>query len=160
MSTHMKKSIHLILWIAGLLLISSGIGDLTQSNMEPWYSSLNKSPLTPPGYVFGIAWTILYTLIAISGWALWRQDALPNQRSLKTTYIIQLALNWAWTPLFFYWHLTGPALLCLIALLFVVTLLVFQSSRRLRTVSYLLAPYLLWLAFAFYLNLYIFLFNH
>lgn len=154
-----KKYLSLFAWIAALLLIGSGIGLLTKSNIDPWYMSLNRSPLSPPNYVFGIAWSILYTMIAISGWLIWQANDFNNLAVIKRAYLVQLILNWSWTPLFFYYHLPGAALGIISALIVLITVIIALSFRYLKTAALLLSPYLLWSLFAWYLNFYIWLNN-
>ena len=160
----LKKEIHkdyinLIIWITGLILIGSFIGNSTKNNIDSWYNTLDRSSLTPPSYIFSIVWTILYTLIAISGWIIWK--AIPDKKikAIKKIYISQLILNWSWTPLFFTCQLTGLSLLCVNSIILLVAMLIFKSYKTLKTVSLLLLPYLLWLMLASYLNFYIWLYN-
>lgn len=75
---------------------------LTQANIPSWYLGLNKSNLTPPGPVFSIVWSILYALLAITGWVLWRSRNESEMRSVFYLYSLQMLMNWAWTPLFLY----------------------------------------------------------
>lgn len=152
----MKKYISLVLWILGLLLMGSLMGAVTKAELDTWYSSLQRSPLTPPDYVFGIAWTILYVLIALCGWMLWQQSA---SRKLKTVFIAQLLLNWSWTPLFFYYHQVGLALVGLLFMDLLVAVMIYLSYPRMKGVSFLSVPYLAWLLFATYLTFYIWRYN-
>ena len=101
----------LIIWIVALIAIGGVIGSLTKPEISTWYSTLNRSPVTPPNYVFPIAWTILYGIIGASGWLIWREQQLPKLTAIKTLYVAQLILNWSWTPLFFSYHLTGISLI-------------------------------------------------
>ena len=68
-----KGYIKLIIWIISLILIGSVLGNLTKSSVDTWYQALNRSPLTPPDYIFGVAWSILYAMIAVSGWLIWEE---------------------------------------------------------------------------------------
>lgn len=154
-----KKFINLFAWVGSLLLVSSILGNLTSSNVDGWYQALNRSSLTPPDYVFGIVWSILYVMIAISGWKIWRAKHFPKLNSIKALYIGQLILNWSWTPLFFIFRLTEIAFVCLLAIVILVTVLIIRSYKNLPSVSLLLTPYLLWLLLATYLNFYIWQFN-
>lgn len=149
----------LTLWILALILIGSLIGSLTQSEITTWYSTLRRSLLTPPDYAFPIVWTILYALIAISGWILWRTTLFNNLRLIKWLYITQLLLNWSWTPLFFSCHLTGLSLAVLLIMDILVSLIICLSYKKTRAVSLLMAPYLAWIILATYLNFYIWLYN-
>lgn len=150
-----KKYFHLILWIIGIELIGVAIGQLTSTELSSWYRQLAKSPLTPPGYVFGIAWTILYALIAIAGWKIWSAAQTREILLAKIFFSIQLVLNFAWSPVFFNLHqiFFGFVLILLIILFTAFTILI--CAKRYKTVSVVLLPYLYWLVFAGYLNFYI-----
>ena len=150
-----KTHLSLIIWTLGLIAIGGVIGSLTKPEISTWYSTLNRSNLTPPNYVFPIAWTILYGIIGACGWLIWRSQAFPKLSIIKTLYVAQLILNWSWTPLFFHYHLTGLSLVVLIAMDILVGALIFLSYRRMRAVSLLMIPYLSWILFASYLNFYI-----
>lgn len=155
----MSRGLSLILWVAGLLLVSKGLGMLSNAGMQPWYALLEKSPLTPPGYVFGVVWTLLYITIATAGWYLWSSPKTATLPKLKKLFAIQLVLNWAWTPLFFYFHLITVPLVCLIAIVVFTLALILSARERYPLVSFLLLPYFIWLCFATYLNAYIFFVN-
>jgi translocator protein len=154
-----KSYVSLIIWIVSLMLIGSSIGVLTKSSVDTWYMTLNRSPLTPPNYLFGIAWSILYGMIATSGWLIWRSNPFTRLNLIKILYVIQLVLNWSWTPLFFSYHLTGLALICLSLIIILVALLIIQSYKKINMAALLLVPYLLWLLFAGHLNFYIWQYN-
>ena len=98
MNTHYLR---LVIWIFTLLIISSLIGSLTNSGIESWYQTLNQSPLTPPNFIFGIVWSILYAMIATSGWLIWEAKPSSNLKVVKRLYLAQLVLNWLWSPVFF-----------------------------------------------------------
>lgn len=149
-----KNYTSLIVWVIGLIAIGMLIGNLTKGGMDVWYLSLNKSPLTPAGYVFGIAWTILYAVIGITGWLIWRSRS-AHVRSIKIVYIAQLFLNWSWTPLFFTYHLIGVSFVCITLIALLVSFIILKAYKTLPIVSLLFVPYLLWLLYATYLNFYI-----
>lgn len=111
-----KSYLSLAVWIIALILIGSSIGSFTKTEIHTWYSTLNRSPLTPINYVFPIAWTILYTIIAICGWLIWRTPIFPHLPLIKRLYVMQLIVNWSWTPLFFHYHLIGWSLGGLVAM--------------------------------------------
>lgn len=154
-----KNYISLSLWIVLLIAIGSIIGTLTKPEISTWYTTLNRSALTPPNYVFPIAWTILYTLIAICGWLIWLHPSLEQLRFVKILYVIQLILNWIWSPLFFNYHLTGTSLLVVSFIDILVGILICLTYPKIRPVSLLMIPYLLWILFASYLNFYIWWYN-
>lgn len=159
MRTKNKDYTSLIMGIAVLLLIGWTLGSITKIEVNTWYSTLNRSPLTPPNYVFPIAWTILYVMIGVCGWILWRQKPFPQLSLIKSLYVMQLILNWSWTPLFFRYHLTGSSLVCLLVMDIAVAMIICFSYPKLRFVSLLMSPYLGWILFATHLNFYIWHYN-
>ena len=159
MNAENKSHLSLIIWIVALIVIGSVIGSLTKPEISSWYSTLHRSTLTPPNYVFPVAWTILYGIIGACGWLIWRPQAFPKLSIIKTLYVTQLILNWSWTPLFFHYHLTGLSLVVLVAMDILVGILIFLAYRKMRAVSLLMIPYLSWILFATYLNFYIWQYN-
>jgi translocator protein len=155
MNVENKNYLSLIIWIVSLIAIGSVIGSLTKPQITIWYSSLNRSPLTPPNYVFPIAWTILYGMIGACGSIIWRAQSFSKLKALKTLYMIQLLLNWSWTPLFFHYHLIGASLMVLICINILVGAFIWLSYSTTRSLSLLMTPYLLWILFAGYLNFFI-----
>jgi translocator protein len=150
-----KTYFSLIIWIMALIAIGGIIGSLTKPEISTWYSTLNRSTLTPPNYVFPIAWTILYGMIGACGWLIWRPQAFSKLRVIKTLYVVQLILNWSWTPLFFHYHLAGLSLVVLLAMDILVGTIIFLTYPKIRAVSLLMLPYWLWILLATYLNFYI-----
>jgi benzodiazapine receptor len=159
MNAENKKYLSLIIWIVLLIAIGRVIGSFTKPEISTWYSALNRSTLTPPNYVFPVAWTILYGIIGVCGWLIWRASSFPKLSIIKTLYVAQLILNWSWTPLFFHYHLTGLSLVVLVAMDILVCALICIAYRRMRAVSLLMIPYLSWILFATYLNFYIWWYN-
>ena len=105
--------------------------------------------------MFGVAWTILYALIAVGGWILQYSSETPKVLLLRGLYWFQLILNWSWSFVFFTFHLTAFSFAILVVMDVSVGLLVYLAYGKLRLVSLLMLPYLLWLLFASYLNFYI-----
>ena len=154
-----KNYLSLIIWTLGLIAIGGVIGSLTKPEISTWYSTLNRSALTPPNYIFPIAWTILYGIIGACGWLIWRASSFPKLSIIKTLYLAQLILNWSWTPLFFHYHLTGFSLVVLGLMDILVVTLIWLAYQKMRAVSLLMIPYLSWILFASYLNFYIWQYN-
>lgn len=159
MNRDFKTYIYLGLWVGTLLAVGYLERIITSDNIGAWYAGLNRSPLTPPDHVFGIVWSILYVLIAISGWMIWNLQSDLVSAGLKRLFVAQLVLNWSWTPLFFAMHKVYLALLCIIILVWCVAALILRAYPKLKMVSYLLLPYLIWIVFATYLNFYIWVYN-
>jgi benzodiazapine receptor len=149
----------LAIWIILIEGISALISFAMQGELTIWYPTIQHSPLTPPGFVFALAWPLLYLMIGVAGWLFWhcRHQPFGNQRI--AFYGIQLALNWMWTPFFFNFHLIGVAFFSIIAILLFTALILCLAWRNCRLGAYLLLPYLAWLLFAGYLNGYSWLMN-
>ena len=114
-----------------------------------WYAQLEKPGFNPPGWVFGPVWTVLYVLIAIAGWRVWRRDSSGRPMRL---WWGQLALNFLWSPVFFAAHLIGPALAIVLLLLAVILGFIAAAWRQDRAAALLFVPYAAWVAFAAVLN--------
>ena len=125
------------------------IGGLASSNTadDIWYQNLNKSPLNPPGFVFGIVWPFLYLLMSISAYRTFDQT--------KNLFFIQLFFNALWSWLFFAFQLPMIALLNIWLLIYLNIKVNIRMFFEDKLSSFLYAPYVLWLLFASYLNLFI-----
>lgn len=117
-----------------------------------WYTDLEKSPLNPPAQIFAPVWLTLYTLIAIAGYRVWRAPASPERASALRFWFAQLALNTAWSPLFFGAKQPAIALVDLLALLVAQAAFVRSAKDTDRTAAWMFAPYIAWVMFAGYLN--------
>ncbi|SLN44949.1 TspO/MBR family protein [Falsiruegeria litorea R37] len=133
-----------------VLVIGGGIAIGIMTAPGEWYAALSKPWFTPPNWVFGPAWTVLYVLIALAGWRSYAADARSTQSKLWWT---QLALNFAWSPVFFALQQPGLALAVIVALLTVITLFIRVSWSSDRPSALAMFPYLAWVAFASLLNL-------
>ncbi|MDX1924735.1 MAG: TspO/MBR family protein [Rickettsiaceae bacterium] len=159
MNANNKNYISLIIWIVVLIAIGGLIGSLTKTEITTWYITLNRAPLTPPNYIFPVAWTILYGIIGACGWLIWGQSQFPKLSIIKALYVAQLILNWSWTPLFFGYHLSGLSLVVLVAMDILVCALICIAWQKMRAASLLMIPYLSWILLASYLNFYIWWYN-
>ena len=141
---------------AGAVLLNA-LGALSAAMSGPmaggdWYDALQKPALQPPGPVFGIAWTILYSLLGV---ALVRLSLAPASRARTVAlalFLLQLALNLAWSPLFFGARQILPALALLGAILLLAIAATFAARRVDGLAPWLMLPYLVWLSFALGLN--------
>lgn len=132
--------------VIGLYFTPSGASDV-------WYNALNKSALTPAGWVFGVAWGVLYLLLGIALFLV-INNARTRQNKTKAyvLFFVQMVLNALWTYVFFGVHMAGAALIVLVALL-LVSIWMMRAFRAIsRPAAYLIWPYILWLMFAMYLN--------
>lgn len=114
-----------------------------------WYAALEKPSWNPPAWIFGPAWTLLYTLMAVAAWLVWKHD---GWRLPLRLYFLQLLLNAAWTPLFFGAHQLGLALVEIMALWISILLTLMNFHRVNKPAGWLFVPYLAWVTFAAFLN--------
>jgi tryptophan-rich sensory protein len=127
-------------------------GSLTASSVGGWYQTLAKPALTPPDWVFGPVWTTLYLMMAVAAWLVWRRGGWRAQRGPLVLFFIHLAINVAWSGVFFGLQSPGGgfAVIVLLWLAIVATAAVFW--RHSRAAALLLMPYLVWVSYASYLN--------
>ncbi len=149
----------LIICLAIPLVVGGAAGLLTMNSMEA-FEALNQPPLSPPGWLFPVVWTVLYVLMGIASYLVSVSDAPQEEKARALwTYGIQLAFNFLWPIAFFNlkWYLFAFLWLVILWILILITALRFGRIRK--PAGYLLVPYLLWVAFAGYLNLGIYLLN-
>lgn len=137
------------------LIIGGTVGLLISSSID--YSYLNKPFLSPPNFVFPIAWTILYTLMGISYGILKNKSLVTNK--IKIIYYLQLFVNALWSIFFFILNWRLFAFLWILLLIVLVVIMIFEFYKKNKIAGLLQIPYLLWLLFASYLNLSIYLLN-
>jgi translocator protein len=145
---------------AGCLVVSFVPG-IVGGRFEPgaWYAALEKPDLTPPGWVFPVAWTALYAAMGVALYLYLRAPARPIPRVPLALFGLQLGLNGAWSWLFFGRQRPDLALVDIGLLWIVLALTTWAFWRRRRVAGALLVPYLLWVSFATYLNAAIFMLN-
>jgi tryptophan-rich sensory protein len=139
--------------LAGWVLLCFAAASLGALFMPgEWYAALNKPAWNPPGWIFGPVWSALYTMMAVAAWLVWRQGGFAARRGPLLVFLAQLALNAAWTPLFFGLHRPGLAFaeIMLLWLAIAWTIAAFWPVHRVA--AWLLAPYLAWVSFAAALN--------
>lgn len=129
---------------------AAAIGVLGQGADTPsFYAALDRPPWAPPAWLFGPVWTVLYAMIGVSGWLLWREGGWTPALG---AWVVQLALNAAWTPVFFGLRRFGLALVVIGILLVAILATVVLAAPRSRAAAWLLVPYGVWVAFATALN--------
>ncbi len=148
--TH-KQIIGFVAWLA-VSFTAAAVGSAASIQAGPFYTQLIRPEWAPPPGLFGPVWTILYTLMGIAAWLVWRVGGFRAARTALTLFLVQLAVNALWSWLFFGWQRGGLAFADIILLwaLIVATLVSFWRIRPLA--SALLIPYLLWVSFASALN--------
>lgn len=137
-----------------LPFIAAAIGSFsTISAIPTWYASLVKPSFSPPNYLFGPVWTLLYLLMGIALYRVWSKGTEnPPVKSAVTLFIIHLIFNLLWSILFFGLHNPALALFDIIILFIFIIVLIKKFYAPDRLAAYLLIPYLLWVAFATALN--------
>lgn len=146
-------NIVLITQITGL------ISNLLSGNTRQIYSTFNKPPLAPPGWLFGAVWPVLYLLIAIAVYIIYQQPQTLDSKKAIQLYWVQLFVNFLWPIVFFRFNLYEGAVGVIILLDILVAITMVRFYQIKKTAGYLLAPYLLWILFATYLNIGIALLN-
>ncbi len=133
---------------------------LTRGNMEV-YEGLNQPPLAPPGFLFPIVWTILYALMGIGSVMVYRSENADDGTKNKAllTYGVQLAVNFVWSLVFFNMQNYLLSFVIIIALWVLIIAMIIDFRKVNKTAGNLQIPYLLWVTFAAYLNLMIYLLN-
>lgn len=140
-------------------LAVGGLSALVSGGMSD-YAALNRPPLSPPGWVFPIVWTVLYLLMGYASYRIYTSNATAEQkRTALLLYGAQLVLNFLWSPIFFGLEWRLVAFVVLVALWVLVALTLRTFSRIDETAGDLLLPYILWITFAAYLNLGTYLLN-
>ncbi len=136
--------------LAGFIVITFCAPLLSVGSMPgAWYAALQKPSWNPPAWLFGPAWTLLYTLMAVAAWLVWKRVGFSRPIGL---FFVQLALNAAWTPIFFGAHQLGWALIEIVVMWIAILLMLLSFRRVGTTAGWLLVPYLAWVSFASFLN--------
>ena len=122
-----------------------------------WYQNINQAPWTPPGWMFGAAWTTIMICFAFFMTYSWQVS--KDKPMLLTLFVVQWILNVAWNPTFFYFREVLVGLIVISVLTILVYYLLFKFRKDLKWKSILIVPYAIWLAIATSLNMYIYLYN-
>jgi len=152
METPRPKVGHLIGLIFLCLAVAGIAGAITVPEVAGWYQILVHPFIAPPDYVFGPVWTVLYILMALAAWRAWGRDAYLWQSTAIQLFLFQLALNFAWSFIFFRYHQMGAAFveILLLELAILVTLRAFLKRDLMAGI--LMIPYAAWVGFASWLN--------
>lgn len=137
--------------LSGFVVLVLGGGTLIGYLTLPgeWYAGLAKPFFNPPDWIFGPVWSVLYVLVAVAGWRMWRHD--PWGAGMRL-WICQLILNFLWSPIFFGLQQPGLALMVIVALLVAILGFIPIARKTDRLAAWLFAPYAVWVAFATLLN--------
>ncbi len=144
-----------VLWLglfAGATALAAALGASVTYPRQPWYRALSKPPGQPPAWVFGPAWTTLYGMMAWSAFRVFRARPSTERRRALRMWWTQLALNAAWSPLFFGAHRPRAALADLVGMTVATAAYTKDAASVDRAAAWMMAPYLGWLGYASYLN--------
>ncbi len=159
----MVKNYKSLIFILLITFLSSFIaGFITQLNIDPWYQSLNKLSFSPPNWIFGPVWTVLYAFMSIAIWVVYekskKSDLIFSKKILRY-YFYHLVINLSWSFIFFYFHLIFFAFINILFLIITIIFLMNLYFPRSKISFILMVPYLLWITFAAVLNLGLYLIN-
>jgi translocator protein len=143
-------------FVALCLSVAAVGGFATASSVIDWYPTLNKPSWNPPSWLFGPVWTVLYIMMAVAAWLVWKQD---GSRPALILWGGQLALNLAWSFLFFGARSPILGLIDIIAMWLAIAATIFLFAQKSRVAAYLMVPYLCWVSFATSLNAAIYMLN-
>ena len=139
--------------VPAIILAGSLSGWLSNSGYgNSWFEALTKPFFMPPGWVFGVIWPMLYALLGIAVALILAEPPSEKRRNALTVFFAQLALNLAWSPVFFAAHAIRPALAIIVVMAGLAALAAGQFRQIRPLAGALMLPYLLWLCFAFALN--------
>jgi len=156
----MKKIIKLVVSIV-VCQLAGVIGSIfTVSNITSWYIDLSKPILNPPGWVFGPVWITLYFLMGIALFLVWNKGLdSPFNRNAFILFIVQLVFNAMWSIVFFGMHQLLISVFVIIILWLLIFVNIVQFGKISKPAAYLLLPYIVWVSFASYLNIAIYILN-
>ena len=150
--SRVKQAIGLAVLIAVCFGAAAAGGAATYPRIEGWYAALTKPSWTPPGWLFGPVWTVLYLGMAVAAWLVWRQKGLSAARGALTLFGVQLGLNVAWSWLFFGLRNPGLGFVDILSLWVAIAATLVAFWWRSVLAGLLFAPYLAWVTFAAVLN--------
>jgi benzodiazapine receptor len=143
-------------WLAIFLICTFAVAALgsifTSSSVDTWYGQLRKPAFNPPSWIFAPVWTLLYLMMALSAWLVWRNAGWTAGRTALTLFFVQLCLNGLWSAFFFKLRRTGIAMLEIAVLIAAVVFTAISFLPFSKIAFWFLVPYAAWLGFASVLN--------
>ena len=149
--TKQKQIFGLVGWLLVSFIVSA-VGAMASIQAKSFYSQLTQPEWAPPAWIFGPVWSVLYAIMGIAAWLIWRSGGFSHNRQALSLFIIQLVFNALWSWLFFAWHLGGMAFADILVLWILIAATIFSFWRVRPLAGALLIPYLLWVSFASVLN--------
>lgn len=143
----LKQSLGLGAWLL-FVFAAAGLGGFASAQAPEFYMALEQPAWAPPSWLFGPAWGVLYTLMGISAWLVWRQNSFGDTKLAFGLFFLQISVNALWTWLFFVWQLGGIATAEILVLLVLIAATAIVFYRYSKTAALLLLPYFAWVSFA------------
>lgn len=143
---------------AALCFAAAGLGSaFTTPQIDGWYATIEKPPFNPPNWVFAPVWTVLFAIMALVLWQIWRtpvidRETAEDRRNALTAFVVQLVLNVAWSATFFGLQSPGGALAVIVLLLVAIVWTIAAARPVIGWAAFALVPYALWVAYAMILN--------
>jgi len=153
--SRLRDALGLAAFLALSFAVAGAGGAITATSVGDWYPTLAKPAFNPPDWLFGPVWTLLYAMIAVAGWRVWRLRGWTTDGALNAellAWALQLGLNLCWSFVFFGARMIGAALIEIGVLLGAIAVTISLFRRVDRIAAWLLAPYAAWVAFATLLN--------
>jgi len=153
--SRLRDALGLAAFLALSFAVAGAGGAITATSVGDWYPTLAKPAFNPPDWLFGPVWTLLYAMIAVAGWRVWRLRGWTTNGTLNAellAWALQLGLNLCWSYVFFGARMIGAALIEIGVLLGAIAVTISLFRRVDRIAAWLLAPYAAWVAFATLLN--------
>ncbi len=143
----MKRALGLIVALA-VCFAAAAIGGLATQRAPDFYLSLSRPSWAPPASLFGPVWTVLYAMMAVAAWLVWKERGFSAARDALTLFLVQLAFNALWSWLFFAWQEGALAQIEIVLLLVLIVLTIVAFWRVSKLAGALMLPYLAWVAYA------------
>ena len=156
----MSNNFKFIISILLPMIIGGISGSFTSASINTWYVTLNKPWFNPPNWIFAPVWTLLYLIMGIAFYIIWKSEAV---NAVKQTAVIlfaaQLLANFLWSLIFFYLKQPGWAMLDIILMWILIVATIFSFGKISSTAAWLMLPYICWVSFAMILNFYLWKLN-
>lgn len=150
----LRSILWLLVFLAVVFIFAAAGGSVTGSSVKTWYVTLNKPPLTPPNWIFAPVWTLLYFMMAIAAWLVWRRaGSIGKAGAALSLFFAQLGLNFGWSVAFFGMRNPAIASVEIFALLAMIVATILSFAKIEKLAGLLMLPYLAWTSFATYLTL-------
>ncbi|KNZ32164.1 MAG: tryptophan-rich sensory protein [Methylibium sp. NZG] len=142
-----KQALGLLGWLAATFL-TGAIGAFASASAATFYTQLVRPAWAPPPWLFGPVWSVLYVMMGVAAWLVWREHGFRGAATALKLFVVQLFANALWTWLFFVWNLGALSLAEIVLLWFLIAATIVAFWRLNRLASVLLVPYLAWVSFA------------